>query len=910
MNKALQFSRSPLGTAGLCVAKRIALGLMLVLFDAVIHLAQSQIKVDPNSYGYDDVTICLSKGPELFKLSNMGTTDLTITAITLADGDVSQFKIDSGDQNLPITIKVGASPHEVTVSFQPTSPGPKSAMLRISGEDPSSIPLATVDVKLTGIGKSKPVLMIVPNSLIFDYAEITKTVTLTNIGCETLTLTATSSYPSLIKITLPSSSLPHGNNNNQLTAQITVDRTKVCTERPYHETVTINAGAFGDTMISMQVFVYNPPPRLASNHDSLVITFTQPDQEFLQILPSIFFDPSDADLDFDEDVDHANNDAAIDIIRTENKLIVRPKPEKKTGDALVTVTANDGCPDTVASYALIFHVAINQPPQLRHEFLISSVAQNGFPVQVFVVNDQMGTSVWIHYRQGGGDEFTKEQMESRGSGIYEAKIGGEEVTSHGLEYFFTATNNHGDSELPSTGFRIIRVNVGNLSKPLSQPSGSGANDYRLFSMPLQLNEPFVKSVLEDDLGRYNNTQWRVLGLRADQTYAGLKDEELDTLQIHAGRAYWLIVKEKGRTIDTGLGISIPTDTLFQIPLHPRWNFIGNPFSFAIPFAKVVLKSTTSSPTDVRIYNGKEFLQIPVNTPKDSLRPFEGYAVSNNSSSNDTLLVDPILVPRTSPTPIINSLTVEPEKVSSLRIIARCRQAQDSDNEAAFISDALADWDRYDRPEAPVIGDWVSVYFPHPEWQKVFRAYTTDARPVPLEDETWEFEVLTNMTDKVDLTFEGIETVPPQFEVRLWDEALNISRNLRETKTYTIAGRGPEQPKRLKLIVGKSHYVEPLLAETQKIPTTYELTQNFPNPFNPSTTIRYGLPQTGKVTLKVYSLKGEEVAVLANEEQQAAGYHVAIWDGRNKNGEIVGSGVYIYRLSTGTTVITKKMALIK
>ncbi len=100
------------------------------------------------------------------------------------------------------------------------------------------------------------------------------------------------------------------------------------------------------------------------------------------------------------------------------------------------------------------------------------------------------------------------------------------------------------------------------------------------------------------------------------------------------------------------------------------------------------------------------------------------------------------------------------------------------------------------------------------------------------------------------------------------------------------------------------------AEVRLIPTTYELSQNFPNPFCPTTTIRYGLPKAERVTLKIYNLLGEEVVALVNAETQDAGYHVAIWDGRNKNGGVVASGVYVYRLQAGNWVMIKKMAVVK
>jgi len=215
----------------------------------------------------------------------------------------------------------------------------------------------------------------------------------------------------------------------------------------------------------------------------------------------------------------------------------------------------------------------------------------------------------------------------------------------------------------------------------------------------------------------------------------------------------------------------------------------------------------------------------------------------------------------------------------------------------------------------VIGEYVSVYFPHPEWNKLAKIYCTDVRPTTSDNgprtsngELWPFEVKTNIRDKVNLTFEGVDEVPKELEVWLVDDALKITQNLRETNHYVVAGS--EQPKSLKLVVGKHGFVGEKLAEAQAIPTTYELSQNFPNPFNPATTIRYGLPKTERVTLKIYNLLGAEVATLVDDELKAAGYHAAIWDGRVKNGRVVASAVYMYRMQAGSFVNTKKLALLK
>ncbi len=89
-----------------------------------------------------------------------------------------------------------------------------------------------------------------------------------------------------------------------------------------------------------------------------------------------------------------------------------------------------------------------------------------------------------------------------------------------------------------------------------------------------------------------------------------------------------------------------------------------------------------------------------------------------------------------------------------------------------------------------------------------------------------------------------------------------------------------------------------------VPDSYNLEQNFPNPFNPSTTIRFNLPQEEIVTLKVYNMIGQEISTLLNEKLQAGKHEI------NFSSTGLSSGVYVYKIITGEFVQSKKMTLIK
>ncbi len=94
-----------------------------------------------------------------------------------------------------------------------------------------------------------------------------------------------------------------------------------------------------------------------------------------------------------------------------------------------------------------------------------------------------------------------------------------------------------------------------------------------------------------------------------------------------------------------------------------------------------------------------------------------------------------------------------------------------------------------------------------------------------------------------------------------------------------------------------------------IPDKYELRQNFPNPFNPETSIIYGLPKESNVRIEVYNLLGQAVVTLVNEKQKS-GYHSVQWNGCDNSGTMMKSGVYIYRITSGGFTETKKMILLK
>jgi hypothetical protein len=106
----------------------------------------------------------------------------------------------------------------------------------------------------------------------------------------------------------------------------------------------------------------------------------------------------------------------------------------------------------------------------------------------------------------------------------------------------------------------------------------------------------------------------------------------------------------------------------------------------------------------------------------------------------------------------------------------------------------------------------------------------------------------------------------------------------------------------------------LITDVQKdpnrIPTEYNLAQNFPNPFNPSTMINFDLPKQSAVTLEIYDVLGQKVKTLVNGETMDPGYYHIIWNGTNQSGSTVSTGIYFYRIVADKFTSLKKMMFLK
>jgi photosystem II stability/assembly factor-like uncharacterized protein len=192
-------------------------------------------------------------------------------------------------------------------------------------------------------------------------------------------------------------------------------------------------------------------------------------------------------------------------------------------------------------------------------------------------------------------------------------------------------------------------------------------------------------------------------------------------------------------------------------------------------------------------------------------------------------------------------------------------------------------------------------------------------PIPVELNSFSANVINNISVQL-IWSTATETNNRGFEIQRKTESTNwITIGFKEGKgtttepqSYSFTDKNLQPGKytyRLKQVDFDGTYKYSDVVEVEVAPATFSLSQNYPNPFNPTTNIKYQIPNTEFVTLKVYDVLGNEVTTLVNEEKPAGSYTVEFNVGQDSSPDIA-SGVYFYQLTAGGYTATKKLILLK
>jgi hypothetical protein len=460
----------------------------------------------------------------------------------------------------------------------------------------------------------------------------------------------------------------------------------------------------------------------------------------------------------------------------------------------------------------------------------------------------------------GGDEF---------GGDWAGTIPGSDVTNKGIMGKIVVE----DWAMQTVEEGPISIEVGFDEMSIGSTS---AEVYRMVSAPGQLDSK--TSVLDglvdnltgeersDDATEFRTFRWN-----------GSDYNETGVARLNPGEADWIITLDSWQ-LTGGSGHSTDLEDDVSISLKQGWNQVGSPYNFTPNIYDY--EAGAVEPSFYR-YSGSGY------STTTTMSPGDGYWVYANSSTSIEIGYDFGFA-------LARESAADPFDWKG-NITARINGVDDSQNIFGVTTGASETWDSHDRHEPPVIGNYISVAFDNTLWSERGGFYSRDVHSAQAEGHEWPFVVKTNEEGVVSLDFEWTESLPSDWDVALIDRVLGKVTDLRAESVYDFACACDEEGRDFVIITGPTAFTQGAMNAYDLIPAEYQLSQNFPNPFNAVTTLRFSLPEESFVSVAVYDILGQEIATLANRQAYGAGNHALIWDGRNSAGGMMSTGVYLYRM---------------
>ncbi len=438
----------------------------------------------------------------------------------------------------------------------------------------------------------------------------------------------------------------------------------------------------------------------------------------------------------------------------------------------------------------------------------------------------------------------------------------------------------------------------NIAQTFSFPEYTDINqyqsqDYRLIGFPGNYNGS-ISNLLPGEQGKDWEVYWDNGENSSDPNNYLVKFNGGANFLCSTGKAFWVIYKGNWQVSSLQIN-SAPLNSTqaAEISLHAGWNLITNPFDSTISWPDIQNINGITEP----IYNFDENFNMSV-----SFNPYTGYYFYNDPNQQKSVLKIPYSL--TSPNPNL------PPKIDPAlwRIGIRLISGPHRDNTFSIgvAPNAKAQLDALDYRKPRSIGNTPQLIMSRPDWTDYYSIFATDIRPEFDEIETWEFEVHADKQELIDLKFDGIGNIPGKFSVILVDQNSTSSINLRENQSYKFLP--VTKVSQFKVIVGTQNKVEQHIRSL--LPTTFSLGNNYPNPFNSSTTIPLAVPTPSEVSLTVFNVIGQKISTIYQGKLNSGRYWFN-WQGRDTYHRIVPSGIYLIELKTEAGIyLVNKMILMK
>ena len=457
----------------------------------------------------------------------------------------------------------------------------------------------------------------------------------------------------------------------------------------------------------------------------------------------------------------------------------------------------------------------------------------------------------------------------------------------------------------SDSITIVNSDLTNSSLKISL-SGSGIESllekdftagWNLISIPVQPTDVNTSAVIGDDAANFLFYEYK------NAVYQSATTAERNN-------GYWLGI-ESNVTVDANGQPRITDDTL---AVSSGWNLVGSPFLKKYPKSAIKYSKngvTVSVDSAVQLaWVQNSFYSYNVTSKAyesaDTMNLWYGYWTA---ALTDGLT---LIYEKNSQTGSLpKKMNVKEASVNDWAVDISASLNGMKDNLLSFGQNDLASEEfdsKYDLVKPPTSpASTVETYFEHAGWNTYFSKYANDIKKTSTgKDAIWSFKVSALQNGALALDWKNILTqMPDQVQKQFAVIALSTPdipnfTSIDMLKQFSLSV-GVEKDKTYRFTINASITD---VDDNDLQPKEFGLMQNYPNPFNPETSIRYSVPRSQHVTLKVYDMLGKEVAVLVNGIKEPGTYSV------NFSIANLASGIYIYRMQAGDFVQTKKMTILK
>jgi hypothetical protein len=410
--------------------------------------------------------------------------------------------------------------------------------------------------------------------------------------------------------------------------------------------------------------------------------------------------------------------------------------------------------------------------------------------------------------------------------------------------------------------------------------------YRMVGFPGNRNLP-----LSDILSGTPRKDWTAYLDNGQPANYLLEYDGSERFTFTPGRGFWILSKSTLHIQDETEHVTLDTDNTYPIPLHDGWNIISNPFHDSVSW------------NDIRQINQITELLWEFNNQyrqSEQMVPFRGYYFFNRTGLNSLKIPYP---------PAVRTSTKTDDALPGSRILTLSLIHGDGESNPVhmhFVDTEKENIDKFRKYAPPGDFEEVSIVIQNTDLSTAHTYLVEDVTDETGGGSSFLIELVSRSKEASDLRIEGLEAFP-DYRILLIERNTGKRYDIRDSILHSIlSGVGKRE---FVLLIGSDEYIQ---GHNSLHPKEFHLSNNYPNPFNPATTIEYSIPAghtNVPVTLDIYNILGQKIRSLVNDVQ-STGFYMVKWDGKNDHGETVASGLYICEIRADNFIDRKRMIFLR